>query len=69
MTKRYKVVFESTKWMIYKKYFDDVLIYGQRHENVYKLLIDCHHPIEHRFLSSTNDQSWLWHKRLGHVSM
>ena len=45
-----------------------VLFVGNRDDNVYTIdLNDC--PTNDKCLSVLLDDSWLWHRRLGHASM
>jgi len=47
---------------------DKVLVIGIRKEYVYKIKINICMRIENYLVASIND-SFLWHRRLGHISM
>jgi len=47
---------------------DKVLFVGNRKENIYKIKIDASMMIENYIVASIND-NFLWHIRLGHISM
>ena len=64
--KGYKVVFESSQCLVFND--DKALFVGQRHENIYLLNFeDLNSNVT--CLSSICNDSWLWHKKLGHASM
>ena len=42
--------------------------WGHRNENVYTIDISKYEG-HNRYFSSMHDESWLWHRRLGHVNM
>jgi len=47
---------------------DKVLFIGNRKEYVYKIKINICMRIENYLVASIND-SFLWHRKLGHISM
>ena len=66
--KGYRVIFESSKCLIENVCNNEVVFFGDRSENVYTIYIEkltC----KNQCLSALNDDSWLWHRRLGHASM
>jgi len=66
--KGYRVIFESSKCLIENVCNNEVVFLGDRSENVYTIDIEkltC----KNQCLSALNDDSWLWHRRLGHASM
>ena len=64
--KRYKIIFNYECCLFLK---DDKLIYiGNRKRNVYKIKIDAYMRIKSCLVTSIND-SFLWHKRLGYISI
>ena len=61
----YKVVFESSGCFVIDS-SDSIVVYGKRQGNVY--LVDlC--DIKAKCLVVSNDDSILWHRRLGHANM
>ena len=66
--KGFKVIFESSHCIIKDSQNDKIIFMGHRNENVYT--IDISKYVGHnRCFSSMHDESWLWHRRLGHVNM
>ena len=66
--KGYKIIFESSRCLIENVCNGEVVFIGDRHNNVYTIDIEKHSNQNHCF-SVLNDESWLWHRRLGHASM
>ena len=64
--KSYKIMFNHVCCLILEN--DKVLFVGNRKENVYKIKIDASMRIENYIVASIND-NFLWHIRLGHISM
>ena len=64
--KGYKIMFDHACCLILKN--DKVLLVGNRKGNVYKIKIDACMRIESCLVATIND-SFLWHGRLGHISM
>ena len=63
-----RVIFDKKNCIIENVSGRKVLFVGNRDENVYTLdLNDC--PIIDKCLLVLHDNSWLWHRRLGHASM
>ena len=48
---------------------NQVLLVAFRNENVYTIDLDNMTSKESIFLAAINENSWLWHRRLGHVNM
>ena len=63
--KGFKVIFESSHCIIKDSQNDKIIFMGHRNENVYTSKYESHN----RCFSSMHDESWLWHRRLGHVNM
>ena len=66
--KDYKVVFESNKCVVLDKN-ECALFVGSRHNNIYVVDLYDSKAFNEKCLVSVNDDTWLWHRRLGHVSM
>ena len=66
--KDYKVVFESNKCVVFDKN-ECALFVGTRHNNIYVVDLYDSKAFNEKCLVSVNDDTWLWHRRLGHVSM
>ncbi|XP_059635284.1 uncharacterized protein LOC132277441, partial [Cornus florida] len=65
--KGYDVLFKSDKCIVKK---DNVEVFhALRNGNVYSLLLCELHDQDVKCLVSSNEDSWLWHRRLGHASM
>jgi hypothetical protein len=64
--KGYKIMFDYACCLILEN--DKVLCIGNRKGNVYKINIDACMRIENCLVASIND-SFLWHRRLDHISM
>ena len=65
----FKVTFCANKCSIEKIDNDQVHFEGYRHRNVYKINLDDFKSSSEVCLYSLNDNSWLWHRKLRHVSM
>ena len=66
--KGFRVVFDKNNCIIENASDRKVLFVGNRDDNVYTIdLNDC--PTNDKCLSVLLDNSWLWHRRLGHASM
>ena len=66
--KGFKVIFESFHCIIKDSQNDKIIFMSHRNENVYTIDIskyECHN----RCFSNMHDESWLWHRRLGHMNM
>ncbi|KAM6587476.1 hypothetical protein CsatA_010081 [Cannabis sativa] len=62
------VVFESSKCSIENVSTNEVIFLGVRKDNVYVIDVDSFDS-KNKCLTVMNDNSWLWHRRLGHASM
>jgi len=66
--KGFRIVFDKKNCIIENASDRKILFVGNRDGNVYTIdLNDC--PISDKCLSALHDDSWLWHRRLGHASM
>ena len=66
--KGFRVVFDKNNCIIENASDRKVLLVGNRDDNVYTIdLYYC--PTNDKCLSVLLDNSWLWHRRLGHTSM
>ena len=63
------VIFDKTTCTIENIKDNKTLFIGQRVKNVNIFKIDNVTPMDGTCLASTNDNSWLWHRRLGHAHM
>ena len=66
--KCFKVIFEASHCIIKDIQNDKTIFMGHRCDNVYEINISKYDGHD-RYFSSMDDQSWLWHKRLGHANM
>ena len=66
--KGYKVIFYKNRCVIENACEGKILFVGNRYVNVYTIDIDCASTHDKCF-SVLHDDSWLWHRRLGHTSM
>ena len=64
--KGFKVIFESSHCIIKDSQNNKIIFVVHRNENVYTIDISKY---EDRCFSCMDDESWLWHRRLGHVNM
>ena len=66
--KGYVIEFDASKCRIIDNASHDILFMGHRNQNVY--MIDIEHDMHHeKCLSALENNSWLWHRRLGHAHM
>ena len=65
----FKVTFCANKCSIEKIDNDQVHFEGYRRRNVYKINLDDFKSSNEVCLYSSNKDSWLWHRKLGHASM
>ena len=66
--KGYEVIFDKSKCLIKESKNNQVIFEGQRNGNVYTINIAKY--INHeKCLASIQEDSWLWHRRLGHINM
>ena len=66
--KGFKVIFEALHCIIKYIQNDKIIFMGHRCDNFYAINISKYDGHD-RCFSSMHDQSWLWHKRLGHSNM
>jgi len=63
----FKVVFDESSCNIFDCKTNDYILTGFRENNVY--IIDMYNlDCKTKYLNAFNEDSWLWHRRLGHVS-
>ena len=62
------MIFEASHCIIKDIQNDKTISMGHRYDNVYTINISKYDNHD-RCSSSIHDQSWLWHKRLGHTNM
>ncbi|GAV77733.1 gag_pre-integrs domain-containing protein, partial [Cephalotus follicularis] len=62
-----RAIFEKDLCKVININDDQVKFIGHRHRNVY--VVDIDDLVNIKCLVSMNDDSWLWHRRLGHVGM
>ena len=65
----FKVTFCANKYSIEKIDNDQVHFEGYRRRNVYKINLDDFKSSNKVCLYSSNNNSWLWHRKLRHASM
>ena len=65
----FKVTFCANKCFIEKIDNDQVHLEWYRHRNVYKINLDDFKSLNKVCLYSSNDDSWLWYRRLKYASM
>ena len=63
--KGFKVIFYSSHCIIKDSQNDKIIFMGHKNENVYTIDISKYEGHDRCF----SDESWLWHRRLGHVNM
>ncbi|KAH9770099.1 Integrase catalytic domain-containing protein [Citrus sinensis] len=66
--KGYKVIFDKFSCVIKNSCDGKTLFVGNRCGNVYIIDIECASTVD-KYFSALHDDSWLWHRRLGHASM
>jgi hypothetical protein len=67
--KGYRVIFESTHCMVVESSTNEVKFLGKRQGNVYVIYLDELLDNDLCFVANQNEDSWMWHRRLGHASM
>jgi hypothetical protein len=67
--KGYNVIFKSIMCIIVNEIDNQVLFVTFRNENVYTIDLDNMTLKESICLAAINENSWLWHRRLGHANM
>ena len=66
--KGYRVIFESSKCLIEDPCSKEIIFSGERKDNVYTIDVEKFSN-QNKCFSVLKDDSWLWHRRLGHASM
>ncbi|KAL5548818.1 hypothetical protein UlMin_004049 [Ulmus minor] len=66
--KGFKVVFETSKCFIIDSFFGKTIFNGSRFENIFTIDVSLAENVDKCFVSISNE-SWLWHRRLGHANM
>ena len=66
--KGFKVIFKTFHFIIKDIQNDKTIFIGHRCNNIYVINISKYDGHD-RCFSSMHDQSWLWHRRLGHTNM
>ena len=61
------VIFDKSSCTIESIIDNKILFIDQRVENVYILKLDDIASLHETCLATMNDNSWLWHRRLGHA--
>lgn len=64
-----KVIFEKEHCTIQNMHHDSILLIGHRHENIYMFDLKNASNNNVKCLAAISDNSWLWHRRLGHTNM
>ena len=65
----YKVIFDKKVCSILDSSSNVVIFTGTRKNNVYKINISHESKLKDTCLVASNDEHWLWHRRLGHASI
>ena len=65
----YKVLFDKKECTIFDSITNKVIFTRNRKHNVYKIKVSYKTNKIILCIASTNDDAWLWHRRLGHTSM
>ena len=67
-----KVSFETSIYIITNPKDDSIIFIGNRHKNIYIIDLNNMSILSQCLMANDakeNNVSWLWHRRLGHVSM
>lgn len=64
----FKVTFSSTHCSVLDK-TDKLILLCPREQNVYTCDLDLCAYVDNVCFISSNDDPWLWHRRLGHINM
>ena len=67
--KGHKVIFECMSCQVIDINTNKLILIGHRQGNVYVVYLDDLSSSTVCLMSKNEDESWLWHRRLGHVSM
>ena len=67
--KGHKVIFESMCCQVINVKTNKLVFIGHRQGNVYVVYLDNMSSNNVCLMAKKEDESWLWHKRLGHASM
>src|SRR5262249_44938031 len=65
----FKVTFYASICSIERIDNNQVCFEGYKHRNIYKINLDDFKTSNETCLYYQNDDSWMWHRRLGHASM
>ncbi|KAL5578770.1 hypothetical protein UlMin_011212 [Ulmus minor] len=66
--KGFKVVFETSKCSIIDSFSGKTIFNGSHFENIFTIDVSLAENVDKCFVSISNE-SWLWHRRLGHANM
>ena len=69
MIKSHKVIFESMSCQVINVKTNKLVFIGHRQGNVYVVYLDNMSSNNACLMAKKEDESWLWHRRLGHASM
>lgn len=67
--KGYNVIFDHDKYVIKNSYDSSILLVASLFENVCTCSFDDFNSQNLSCLNTLSENSWLWHRRLGHASM
>ena len=65
----YKVLFDKKECTIFESTTNKIIFTGNRKHNVYKIKVSYKTSKIISCVASTNNDAWLWHRRLGHANM
>ena len=65
----YKVLFDKKECTIFESTSNQIIFTGNRKHNVYKIKVSYKTNKTISYVAFTNDDAWLWHRRLGHANM
>jgi len=63
------VIFNSSHCIVQNVHDKNSILYGPRIDNVYALNLRSVSPNKLSCFKASLDETWLWHRRLGHASM
>ena len=67
--KGFKVVFKSMNYHVIDVRTNKIIFFGHRHGNVYVVYLKDLSSSNVCLMAKKKDESWMWHRRLGHASM
>ena len=67
--KGFKVVFECMNCHVIDVKTNKIIFFGHRHGNVYVVFLNDLSFSNVCLMTKKEDESWMWHRRLGHASM